>query len=121
MPDPKKKMTKKVAPKLPQSGRDIPLPKTTMGSVRRPDDIGPNRMPKPNPIVTHNGIPIETADILHRKAPQRWSQPSEGAYRTAARLERKKREKVFPGRARLNRAYRYDSTANAMERKRLGY
>ena len=51
MPDPKKKMTKKVAPKLPQSGRDIPLPQTTMGSVRRPDDIGPNRMPKPKPTA----------------------------------------------------------------------
>lgn len=50
MPDPKKKMTKTITPR-PQAGRDIPLPQTTMGSVRRPDDIGPNRMPKPKPTA----------------------------------------------------------------------
>lgn len=131
MPDPKKKMTKKVSP-MPQSGRDIPLPQTTMGSVRRPDDIGPNRMPKPNPSVTHNGFPMDSADALHRKAPHLFSQPSEGAYRTAAKLERKKGESALAsvpasrsavkyGREHLNRANRYDSTANAISRKKRGY
>lgn len=130
MPDPKKKMTKKVAPKLPQSGRDIPLPQTTMGSVRRPDDIGPNRMPKPNPTVTHNGFPMESADALHRKAPHLFSQPSEGSYRTAAGIERKKAMKLLGSTSDLaakygqeywNRSIRYDSTANAIGRKKRGY
>ena len=132
MPDPKKKMTKKVTPKVPQSGRDIPLPQTTMGSVRRPDDVGPNRMPKPNPSVTHNRLYINDADALHRRSPHMFSQPSEGAYRTAAGIEREKGgsmlRKFGPNsvitkyaKQHLNNANRYDSTANAIGRKKRGY